>query len=92
MKEQSERFSNAGIISEFVGEAQLDPAVRQRVLRGLVHLVYVSPENIICNPQYRNMLLTPHYKKCLVAVVVDEAHCIKTWLVVYDLYSVFILD
>jgi len=92
MREQSERFSDIGVVSEFVGEAQLDPAVRQHVLRGLVHLVYISPEKIICNTQYRNMLLTSNYIKCLVALVVDEAHCIKTWLVIYDLYSVFILD
>ena len=79
MMEQSERFSSIGITSEFVGEAQLDPSVRQRVLRGLVPLVFISPEKIICNTQYRNMLLTPNYKRHLIAVTVDEAHCIKMW-------------
>lgn len=77
--EQSEKFSKLGIVSQFVGEAQKDPTVRQQVLNGFINLVYISPENIICNTYYRGMLLTPHYKRQLVSVVIDEAHCIKTW-------------
>ena len=79
MQEQTQRFCKAGITSGFVGESQKDPAVRWKVLNGLLDLVYISPENIICNPQYRDMLLTPEYKERLIGVAVDEAHCVKTW-------------
>jgi bloom syndrome protein len=41
--------------------------------------VYITPENLIENPLYRNMLLSKKYKEKLVALVVDEAHCIKMW-------------
>ena len=65
MQEQTQRFCKAGITSGFVGESQKDPAVRWKVLNGLLDLVYISPENI-CNPQYRDMLLTPEYKERLI--------------------------
>ena len=31
------------------------------------------------NKTYRSMLLTPQYQQNLVALVIDEAHCVKTW-------------
>lgn len=31
------------------------------------------------NQKYRNMLLSKPYKENLVALVIDEAHCVKTW-------------
>ena len=79
MQEQTQRFCKVGIASGFVGESQKDSAVRWKVLNGLLDLVYISPENIICNAQYRDMLLTSNYKERLVGVAVDEAHCVKTW-------------
>ena len=62
-----------------MGEAQTDPAVISRVLKGNVQLLYISPENLLNNPRFRLMLLTSKYKEHLVALVVDEAHCVKTW-------------
>ena len=79
MKEQSERFTALGISSEFVGEGQVDHTVKSRVQRGDVQLLFISPENLLCNVAYRSMLLTNQYKKSLVGVAVDEAHCVKTW-------------
>ena len=46
---------------------------------GGIQLLLISPESLICNDKYRQMLLSPVYKKNLVAFVVDEAHCVKTW-------------
>jgi len=79
MREQAARFSTMGIFAEFVGEGQTDPTVKSKVLRGDIQLLFISPENLLCNMAYRNMLLTDRYKRSLVALAVDEAHCVKTW-------------
>ena len=79
MMEQKARFAAAGFDAVFVGEGQKDASVWRRVISGDVQLVYVSPENIICNARYRQMLQTPEYKENLVCIAVDEAHCVKTW-------------
>ena len=79
MQEQAQRFTAARIKSGFVGETQKDPILRQKVLNGDLDLVYISPENLINNSRYRNMLLSQEYKQRLISLVVDEANCVKTW-------------
>uniref|UniRef100_A0A1X7VKG1 Helicase ATP-binding domain-containing protein n=1 Tax=Amphimedon queenslandica TaxID=400682 RepID=A0A1X7VKG1_AMPQE len=79
MMDQKSKFTHQGIKAVFVGEEQTDEDAIRSVLTGKVQLVYISPENIMCNPLFRNMILSPLYKEKLVALVVDEAHCVKTW-------------
>lgn len=79
MIEQQRKFMERGIKAEFVGKAQLDTAVVKKVLEGDLQLLYISPENLLNNKTYRSMLLSPHYIKNMVALAVDEAHCVKTW-------------
>ena len=79
MMEQRARFSHRGLSAEFVGELQTDPRSMRNVEEGKVHLLYVSPECILRNPRWREMLLTTIYQRKLAAIVVDEAHCIPQW-------------
>ena len=75
----TEKFKSRGINAVFVGEQQKDWSQRRTVLDGNAEIVFTSPENLICNKAYRDMLHTEVYKKKLVALIVDEAHCVKTW-------------
>ena len=79
MMDQREKYAPKGISSEFVGGDQTDPIVIKKILEGAVQLVFITPESIIENPLYRNMLLSQPYIDRLVALVVDEAHCVKLW-------------
>ena len=79
MMDQKEKLSKRGINVEFVGEAQDSDGAVAAVLSGHIQLVYISPENLLKNPCFRNMLLSDCYSKSLRALVVDEAHCVKLW-------------
>ena len=79
MVEQVAKFNKLGITAEFVGEAQSDVSARSRVLNAEVQIVLISPENAILNPMYRNMFLSRVYKHRMIALVVDEAHCVRSW-------------
>ena len=79
MVDQQAKFSLRGLKTEFVGEAQLNKEAEERVLRGEVQLVYISPKSILSNFKFRRMLTSSVYMDNLVALVVDEAHCVKTW-------------
>ena len=79
MQEQKAKFCAMGINAEFVGEAQSDSSAQARVINGEAQIVLISPENILCNWNYQNMMLSTVYKEKLIGVAVDEAHCVKTW-------------
>ena len=79
MMDQQKKYAAGGLTVEYVGEAQTDRSAINRVLKGEAQLVFISPESILAKGIFRNMLLSPPYIKNLVAVVVDEAHCVKTW-------------
>ena len=79
MLDQQSNFVPHGLQAEFVGEMQVDSSCKEKVIKGQVQLVFITPENLIENRQYRKMLLSDIYQEKLVAIVVDEAHCVKTW-------------
>ena len=81
MMDQKGKFENMGIGAEFVGEAQDSQVAIDNVIAGRIQLLFISPESLLNNKSYRGMLLSDKYKEKLVAVAVDEAHCVKTWYV-----------
>ena len=62
-----------------MGELQQDISANKGVESGHYHVVYISPEALLLNPQWRDMLLSSKYIENLVALVIDEAHCITKW-------------
>lgn len=79
MIDQRAKFTPRDLLTEFIGEAQTDRSAERKVLRGEIQLVLISPESILTISKYRDMLLSKVYKDKLVALVIDEAHCVKTW-------------
>ncbi len=79
MMDQRNKYTPKGIASEFVSGQQADSNITRNILNGAVQLVFITPESILENPLYRNMLLSQPYRDKLVALVVDEAHCVKLW-------------
>jgi hypothetical protein len=58
MVDQRTKFARLGNSADFVGEFRADKEVAVRVLKGQVQLAFISPENLISNPRFRNMLLS----------------------------------
>ena len=53
--------------------------ILDRVAEGRYQFVFISPEMLLTEQQWRDMIVSPVCKDSLVAFVVDEAHCVKTW-------------
>ena len=79
MKDQVENFQSRGMTAAFCGSEQRQQSVYQSIRAGQVQLVYVTPEAIVDSSFHRSMLLETVWRENLVAFVIDEAHCIKTW-------------
>lgn len=78
MKDQVRLYSKKGVRCAFIGEIMEDTEI-QAVLNGGYQVVYASPESFLTIPRWRDMLSAKIYTDNLVAVVVDEAHCVDTW-------------
>lgn len=79
MIDQSLKYSSCGLCAGFIGSGQTCITTKKKVLDGQVQLIFTTPEAIILNPTFRNMLLFSIYKEKLFFVAVDEAHCVKLW-------------
>ena len=79
MKDQVRSMTERGMTAVFVGDCNEEMV--GSVCMGAYQLVYLSPEVLLTDERWRDMLLCPVYARNLVALVVDEAHCVKRWSV-----------
>ncbi len=49
------------------------------VHEGLYQVLFFSPESLLTNETWRDMIQCQTYKQNLVGFIVDEAHCVKKW-------------
>ena len=73
------KLQSRGINAAYVGEQQKDWQETKRVLDGNVEIAFIIPESIVHNKAFRNILQSHAYKQGMVILIVDEAHCVKTW-------------
>lgn len=77
MLDQTKQFSAKGLSVDYVGSSE--EQAHERIRQGLCQLVYMSPETLLCNLHWRELLRTEVWQRNLVTLVVDEAHCIPKW-------------
>lgn len=78
MKDQVKKYGKS-LHCAYIGDEQNDQSILDGVEKGCYHLVYTSPECILTVPKWRDMLSSKVYQQNLIAIAVDEAHCIESW-------------
>lgn len=53
-------------------------------MAGEYQLVFFTPELLITKPRWRELLSGDIYKSRIRAFIVDEAHCVKKWYVMFS--------
>ena len=94
MKDQVRSFERKGVKAVYYGEA--DSETRGDISQGAYQIVFVSPESLLKDTEWRDILQSPIYQENLICVAIDEAHCVKKWQVqdyfcVLSIYSPHIL-
>ena len=79
MQDQVMALSRRGLQATHVGVAQKDVDVKKDVERGRYQLVLLSPESLLLNMAWREMLRSCVYQNNLAALVIDEAHLVEKW-------------
>ena len=77
IQDQCSTFNKMGLSAAYVGSCDND--VRRRMKEGEYQLLFACPEVFSRSFEVRSMLSSQIYIENLVALVVDEAHCIKKW-------------
>ena len=80
MEDQVTSYSAKGVKCASI-DSESDSVTSSSVLEGMYQVVFFSPESLISNRKWRNMLREEPYSSRLAALVVDEAHCVKKWYV-----------
>ena len=65
------------VAAVYAGEATDE--LQTSIFHGHYQLVFLSPESLVNNFRWRDMLANPIYKENLVGLIVDEAHCVQKW-------------
>ena len=81
MKDQVQSFRKGGVSTAYVtsdGDVEYED-MKAGILEGKYQLVFISPEQLINNRRFRCMCQSEYYQDKLIALVVDEAHCVKKW-------------
>ena len=89
MKDQVCRLISHGVSATSLNETSSEDSI-QAVLSGAFSVVFGSPESWLDNEIWRKMIGNDVYKKSVRAVVVDEAHVISHWYVLYNCYNIVI--
>ncbi len=53
--------------------------MKQDVVGGRYEMVLFTPELLIGDKKWRNMLLIEHFGNRVKGLIIDEAHCVKKW-------------
>ena len=78
IKDQVKGLQQRGIKASFIGAGQ-EEANFKEIVNGEMNIVYSSPEAMLASDRWREMICSQVYQNNVVAVAVDEAHCITHW-------------
>ena len=79
MNNQVSRFSSKGVSAAFICEDS-PREMKLGILSGDYQLVFFSPESLLSQRRWRELLRQEPYTTHLVAFIVDEAHCVKKFV------------
>lgn len=76
MSEQCKKLTEHGFKSTYIGR---DSSENENIENGFFDFVFASPEQLLGNVKWRDVLKSTQYKEKLKAIVIDEAHTVIHW-------------
>ena len=78
MKDQVQSLERKGVRAAYL-HSGTDGETHSRICAGEYQLLFMSPVTLLRDKGWRDVLLSAHYQENVVALAVDEAHCVKKW-------------
>ena len=89
MKDQVKSLERKGLraISVLGNE---DEETKEQIVYGEYNVIFTAPELLLSNKKWINVFQSPTLSERLIAVVIDEAHCVKKWLAFTNMYLLYL--
>ena len=78
MEDQVVYLRSVGLSAIALHDEQSEERLKEAE-NGAYSNLFASPEKMLSVERWHKLLLIEHYRKFLVAITVDEAHCISQW-------------
>lgn len=78
MEDQVRYLHSVGLTAVALHDEQSEDTLKN-VEQGKYAYLFASPEKMLNSSRWRKLLSSEVYRKSLIAVVIDEAHCISQW-------------
>lgn len=78
MEDQVAYLKSLGLSAIALHDEQSEERLKE-VEKGAFTYLFASPEKMLSVERWRKLLFSKHYREFLVAITVDEAHCISQW-------------
>ena len=75
MKDQVKALCERGARAVYIGDAE----GLEEICSGEKQLIYMSPESLLTDLDWRDIIQGPVFQANLVAIIIDEAHCVTKW-------------
>ena len=77
MQDQVRAMEERNVAAVYAGA--VDDDSERDICEGKYQLVFLSPESLLTDSRWRDMLQSAVYHERLAGLVIDEAHCVKKW-------------
>ena len=84
MLDQVSKMKNTAVSAAAVFDGQ-DEDTLKGIENGDFSLVYSSPESMLSSEKWRSILSSEDFRNHCELVIVDEAHCVVHWCVLYEI-------
>ena len=77
IKDQVASFQKKGVKAVHIKPSNSETLLS--VMAADFQLIFISPETLLTDHEWRDVLQSPLFQKNLVGLVIDEAYCVKKW-------------
>ena len=88
MNDQVRSLTDKGV-SAVVAKSgtEMEEDIKTSIVAGKFQIIFTTPELLVTNKEWIDVFRSPSLNQRLVCLVIDEAHCVKKWLVMIIMTS-----
>ena len=79
MHDQVRSLKERGVTAVIITEATSNDLNKAAIVNGEYQVIFTTPELLLTDRNWRDVFQSPSLSERLIALIIDEAHCVKKW-------------